>query len=87
MTLIELPRRRAAPRVFVEAQPGLQRRVTRALGALGDLPEGFDLPGLDDLAAALIAIADELDGDPDLEDDELGDEEALPLFEWSARRP
>lgn len=86
MTLIELPRRRAAPRVFVEAQPGLQRRVSRALSALGDLPDGFDLPGLDDLSAALIDLADELDGDTDLEDDELGDDEALPLFAWSARR-
>lgn len=83
MTLIELPRRRAAPRVFIEAPAGLHRRVTRALDALGDL----DLPGLPDLADALIALADELDSDPDLEPEEdLGVEEAeLPLFAFVER--
>lgn len=79
MTLIQLPRRGHAPRTFVEAPAGLDRRVTRALDALGDLdlPE---LPGLPELADALIAIADELEGDVEAEDDELGDDEALPLF-------
>jgi hypothetical protein len=86
MTLIELPRRRAEPRVFVEAEPGLQRRVTRALNALGDL-DLPDLPGLDDLGAALVSLADELDGDADLEPE--GDldveEESLPLFAFAER--
>jgi len=68
VTLIELPRRRRAPRTFLEAPPGLHRRISRALDALGDLPEGFDLPGFDDLSQALITIADDLAGDPDLED-------------------
>jgi predicted RNA polymerase sigma factor len=86
MTLIELPRRRDAPRTFVEPPAGLERRVTRALDALGDLPEGFDLPGLPDLAEALIAIADELQGDVDREDEEdRGEDEALPLFAFAAR--
>lgn len=87
MTLIELPRRRAAPRVFVEAPDGLQRRVNRALAALGDLPEEIDLPGLGDLAAALIDLADMLDGEANLEPEEDcdGEEEALPLFAFAAR--
>jgi hypothetical protein len=87
MTLIELPRRRTAPRTFIEPPPGLQRRVSRALGALGDLPDDLDLPGLDDLAGALIALADRLDGDADLEpeDDQDAEEEALPLFAFAAR--
>jgi hypothetical protein len=86
MTLIELPRRRGAPRAFVEPPAGLERRVNRALDALGDLPEGFDLPGLPDLAEALIAIADELQGDVDREDEEdRGEDEALPLFAFAAR--
>jgi hypothetical protein len=85
VTLIELPRRRAAPRTFVEPPADLPRRVDRALAALGDLPEGFDLPGLDELAGALIEIADELQADSDLEDDELGDDEALPLFAFADR--
>lgn len=82
MTLIELPRRRAEPRVFVEAGPGLHRRVDRALAALGNLPDDLDLPGLDMLAGALIAIADALDGDCDDEPEEDCDaeEERLPLF-------
>lgn len=76
MTLVELPRRRSAPRSFIEAPPGLQRRVERALSALGDLPDGFDLPGLDELASALIAIADDLEADADLEPEEdCGNEE------------
>lgn len=79
MTLIELPRRHAAPRVFVEAPAGFHRRVARALAALGDLPPGFDLPGLDALSAALIDIASNLDGDADLEPQD-GEEERLPLF-------
>lgn len=82
MTLIELPRRRAAPRTFVEAEPGLHRRVDRALAALGNLPDDIDLPGLDTLAGALIEIADALDGDADLEpeEDADGEEDALPLL-------
>ncbi len=84
MTLIELPRRRDAPRVFVEPMHGLERRVQRALRALGD-PDDIDLPGLPELAAALIEIADELQDDPDTEDDELGDDEALPLFAFAER--
>lgn len=70
MTLLELPRRRTAPRTFIEPPPGIARRVQRALDALGDLPAEMDLlPGLRDLAQALIAIADALDNDPDLEPD------------------
>ncbi|MGJ0506273.1 MAG: hypothetical protein ACR652_03895 [Methylocystis sp.] len=84
MTLIELPRRRDAPRTFVEPPAGLERRVSRALNALGDL-DIPDLPGLPELGAALIALADELQGDVDLEDDELGDAESLPLFAFAAR--
>ncbi|CAJ0885440.1 hypothetical protein AMST5_03615 [freshwater sediment metagenome] len=83
MTLIELPRRKAEPRIFVQPAPDLHRRVSRALKALDGLPEGLELPGLDDLADALISIADELEGDADLEDDELGDEEAFPLFSFA----
>jgi hypothetical protein len=45
MTLLELPRRRSARRVFVEPEPGLSRRVTRVRDALGELPEELDLPG------------------------------------------
>lgn len=41
---IELPRRLAAPRTFIKPPAGLDRRVNRALEALGDLPDGFDLP-------------------------------------------
>lgn len=87
MSLIELPRRRCAARTFIEAPPGLQRRVSRALTALGDLPEDLELPGLEDLADALIALADEIDGDADLEPEEDGDgeEEALPLFAFADR--
>lgn len=69
MTLIELPRRRGAPRAFVEPPPDLDRRIGRALDALGDLPDGLELPGLSDLAGALIELADELAADPDLEED------------------
>jgi predicted transposase YbfD/YdcC len=40
-----------------------------------------DLPGLDELGAALIEILDELEaGAEDREDDELGGDKALPLF-------
>jgi hypothetical protein len=94
VTLIELPRARRAPRVFVETPPGPQRTVTRALNALGDLPEGFDLPGLDALSGALIALADEIDGDTDFEHDadlepDPDDADAcdLPLFSFPARAP
>ena len=85
MSLIEFPRRKAAPRLFIEPPQDMERRVSRALDALGDLPEGVELPGLIELADALIAIADELAGDTDLEDDELGDDEALPLFAFASR--
>jgi hypothetical protein len=80
VTLIALPRRRGAPRVFVEPPHGLERRITRALSALGDLD--LPLPGLDELADALIALADELEGDADTEPEEdcNGEEEGLPLF-------
>lgn len=88
MTIIELPRRRDAPRVFIEAPAGLPRRVNRALVALGDLD--LNLPGLDALGAALVAIADELEGDADLEpgadDEPESEEEALPLFAFAERR-
>jgi hypothetical protein len=84
VTLLELPRRGSAPRVFVELPAGLDRRVKRALSALGDLPEELRLPGLPDLADALIAIADELDGDADLEPEEDEDQdEMLPLFAFA----
>lgn len=66
MSLIELPRRKREARTFVEAPPGLQRRVNRALTALGELPDDLDLPGLDDLAGALIELADAIDGDKGL---------------------
>jgi hypothetical protein len=79
--LIQLPARRGSPRTFVEPSPGLDRRVSRALDALGDL-DLPDLPGLPELGAALVAIADELQDDPDLEPEEDADceEERLPLF-------
>jgi hypothetical protein len=80
VTLVELPSRRPGPRLFVEPEPGFQRRVERALKALGDLPDDLDLPGLDDLADALIALADEIEGDADLEDEEAAEVEALPLL-------
>ena len=68
MSLVELPRA-APPRVFVAPPPGLERRIRRALDALGDLPDDFlDLPGFADFTGALIALADALDGDPDLEE-------------------
>jgi len=47
MSLIELPRRKRDMRTFIEAPPGLQRRVVRALTALGELPDDLELPGLD----------------------------------------
>ena len=90
MTLLELPRRRAAPRVFVEAPAGLARRVRRALDALGDLPHELDgLPGLDALGEALIDLGDALDGDADLEPDADSEPEPedLPLFAFAARDP
>lgn len=64
MTIIELPRRRGAPRIFVDAPADLERRIDRAIDALGDL-DLHDLPGLDELASALIELADDLDGDAD----------------------
>jgi hypothetical protein len=92
MTLLELPRRRSARRVFMEPPPGLGRRVARALNALGELPDELDLPGREDLAAALIDLADALDGDADLEpeideDEEGADEALLPLFAYADVRP
>ena len=86
MSLIEIPG--GKPRQFVEAPHGLERRVKRALAALGDLD--LELPGLDSLAAALIALADELDGDSDLEldaDSEVVTEDDLPLFASPRSRP
>lgn len=80
--MIMLPQRRGSPKIFVEPPAGLERRVSRALDALGDL-DLPDLPGLPELGAALIELANELAGDADLEDDELGDEEALPLFAFA----
>ncbi|MGJ0507628.1 MAG: hypothetical protein ACR652_10945 [Methylocystis sp.] len=84
MTMIELPRRRDAPRTFVEPPAGLERRVSRALDALGDL-DLPDLPGLPELSGALIELADELAGDPDPEpeEDADGEEERLPLFAFA----
>jgi hypothetical protein len=86
VSLIELPRRRASPRVFIEPAPGLRRRLTRALNALGDLE--LELPGLDALSDALISLADELEGDANFEpeDDCEGEEEGLPLFAFAERR-
>jgi hypothetical protein len=91
MNLVEIPGRRGEPRTFVEADPALQARLKRALRSLGDLSDDFpDAPGLGDLADWMIATLDELEAsaedmepDPDFEDDELGDDEALPLFAWS----
>lgn len=77
--IVEFPRRNGAPRNFAEVDPDVVARLKRAHRALGDLTDDFaDLPGLDELGAALVEILDELEGDPDLEDDELGDDEALP---------
>ncbi len=92
MTIIELPRRRQAPRLFFEAAPGLLRRVDRALVALGNLPpELDDLPGLGAVAHALVELLDFLEGDTDLEpdcDDEVVSVDDLPLFAAAAtRRP
>jgi hypothetical protein len=80
--MIELPRRRDEPRTFVEPDPDVVARLKRAHRALGDLTDDFsDLPGLDELGAALVEILDEIEaGAEDIEDDELGDDEALPLF-------
>jgi hypothetical protein len=86
MTLTQLPRR-AGPRVFVEPPPDLERRVARALDALGKLPEGLDLPGLPELGAALIELADALDAAADLEPDAEPDPEDLPLFAFADRSP
>jgi hypothetical protein len=63
MTIIELPRR-AGPRTFIEPPPDLSRRGARALDALDRLPEGLDLPGLPELGAALVDIADALEAGP-----------------------
>jgi hypothetical protein len=83
VTLVELPQRKGDPRVFIEPpDPDVLARLKRAHRALGDLSDDFaDLPGLDELGAALIEILDELEARAeDLEDDELGDVEPLPLF-------
>jgi len=90
VTLIQLPSRRARPRVFVEPPADLERRVRRALRALGELPEGLDLPGLPELGAALVDLADGLEPDPDLEpdaDDEILTVDDLPLFAAARARP
>jgi hypothetical protein len=80
--MIELPRRRDEPRTFVEPDADVLARLKRAHTALGNLTDDFaDLPGLDELGAALVEILDELEAQTeDCEDDELGDDEALPLF-------
>lgn len=87
MTLIELPRRPRGPRAFVEAPPGLERRVARALDALGNLPDDLDLPGRDAFAAALVDLADALNPDSDFEPDADAEpepeDEALPLFAFA----
>jgi hypothetical protein len=44
-------------------------------------------PVLADLADWMIATLDEIEGDPDFEDDELGDDEALPLFAFAGVTP
>ncbi|WP_159726156.1 hypothetical protein [Methylosinus sp. Ce-a6] len=72
--IIEFPSRRPAPRLFVEPPADLGRRIARALDALGNLPDEFaSLPGLAEIADALIKIADDLEGDADLEPDDDGD--------------
>jgi hypothetical protein len=89
VTLLELPRR-ARPRVFIEPPADLERRVKRALRALGELPDELaDLPGLETFAAALIGLADALEPDPDLEDadDEILTVDDLPLFAAARARP
>jgi hypothetical protein len=85
VSVIELPRRRDAPRTFVETPPDLARRVKRALSGLGNLPDELELPGREELADALIAIADELEGDADLEAEEDldGEDENLPLLAFA----
>lgn len=55
-------------------------RLKRAHRALGDLTDDFaDLPGLDELGAALVELLDEIEAgqedlepEPDLDDDEQG---------------
>ena len=86
MMLIEFPQRRGVSRLFSEVSAGLERRVDHALRAL---PDDIELPGLNDLADALIAMADAMAGDPDLEPEEDldGEDEGLPLFEYAALRP
>ncbi len=89
MSLVQLPTRRGACRVFAEVDPSLAPRVKRALNALDALPECLgDLPGYGPLSESLIAIADSLEGDPDLEpdhDDEVVSVDDLPLFAFVAR--
>jgi hypothetical protein len=66
-TVIELPRR-TGPRTFAAAPDDLAERLRRALDALGDLPDGFnELPGMDELGAALVALCDALDEGDDNE--------------------
>jgi hypothetical protein len=90
MSLVELPRR-VGPRVFVEPPPDLSHRVNRALDALGRLPDELDLPGLPELGAALVDLADAIEPDADLEDDEIEIEietvDDLPLFAAARARP
>lgn len=57
MSLIDLARRRAEPRTFVEIPRGTRRRVEA-------------------LIDTLIELLDAIDGDPDIEDDEIEHDEA-----------
>jgi hypothetical protein len=85
MMLIEFPQR-GVSLLFSEVFAGLERRVDHALRAL---PDDIELPGLNDLVDALVAMADAMAGDPDLEPEEDldGEDEGLPLFEYAALRP
>ena len=75
------------PSSWARRPAGLERRLSRALDALGELPDNLQLPGLDDLADELIALADAVDGDAEdePETDLDGEEENLPLFSYAVR--